>query len=77
VNTAIAITAIIAAVALLNSGIAALRDVAKAKHQSTLARVRTAASTRLADDECGEQERRGYHSAMSEILAILNEQEQQ
>jgi len=32
VNTAIAITAIIAAVALLNSGITALRDVAKAKH---------------------------------------------
>jgi hypothetical protein len=35
VNTAIAITAIIAAVALLNSGIAALRDVAKAKHTAT------------------------------------------
>jgi hypothetical protein len=34
VNTAIAITAIIAAVALLNSGITALRDVAKAKHQA-------------------------------------------
>jgi hypothetical protein len=34
VNTAIAITAIIAAVALLNSGITALRDVAKAKHQT-------------------------------------------
>ena len=33
-NTAIAITAIIAAVALLNSGITALRDVAKAKHQT-------------------------------------------
>lgn len=33
-NTAIAITAIIAAVALLNSGIIALRDVAKAKHQT-------------------------------------------
>ena len=33
-NTAIAITAIIAAVALLNSGITALRDVAKAKHQA-------------------------------------------
>jgi hypothetical protein len=32
VNTAIAITAIIAAVALLNSGITALRDVTKAKH---------------------------------------------
>ena len=35
VNTAIAITAIIAAVALLNSGITALRDVAKAKHAAT------------------------------------------
>lgn len=34
-NTAIAITAIIAAVALLNSGITALRDVAKAKHTAT------------------------------------------
>ena len=32
-NTAIAITAIIGAVALLNSGILALRDVAQAKHQ--------------------------------------------
>lgn len=31
-NTAIAITAIIAAAALLNSGITALRDVTKAKH---------------------------------------------
>jgi hypothetical protein len=34
VNTPIVITAIIAAVALLNSGITAVRDVAKAKHQT-------------------------------------------
>ncbi|MGY6019612.1 hypothetical protein [Streptomyces spinosirectus] len=34
-NTAIAITAIIGAVALINSGITALRDVAKAKHSTT------------------------------------------
>jgi hypothetical protein len=34
VTSAIAITAIIAAVALLNSSIIALRDVAKAKHQT-------------------------------------------
>jgi hypothetical protein len=34
VNTAIAITAIIAALALINSAITAARDVAKAKHQA-------------------------------------------
>jgi hypothetical protein len=34
VNTAIAITAIIAAVAVINSAIAAARDTAKAKHQT-------------------------------------------
>jgi len=34
VNTAIAITAIIAAVALANSIVIAVRDVAKAKHQA-------------------------------------------
>jgi hypothetical protein len=33
-NTAVVITAIICAVALINSGITALRDVAKAKHQT-------------------------------------------
>jgi hypothetical protein len=35
VNTAIAITAIIAVLLLANSGITALRDVAKAKHTAT------------------------------------------
>ena len=33
-NTAIAITAIIAAVAVINSAITAARDTAKAKHQT-------------------------------------------
>ena len=33
-NTAIAITLIIAVAALASSGIAALRDIAKAKHQT-------------------------------------------
>lgn len=33
-NTAIAITAIIAAVAVINSAITAARDTAKAKHQA-------------------------------------------
>jgi hypothetical protein len=34
VNTAVTITAIIAALALINSGITALRDIAKTKHQT-------------------------------------------
>lgn len=38
VNTAIAITAIIAATLLINSAIVAMRDVAKAKHQLTTCR---------------------------------------
>ena len=44
-NTAIAITAIIAAVALLNSGIIALRDVAKVKHQGAAKHCKTCTCT--------------------------------
>jgi hypothetical protein len=40
-NTAVTITAIIAAVALLNSGITALRDIAKAKHQTVTKHCKT------------------------------------
>lgn len=40
--------------------------------EASLARVRRAVSVRLADDECGEQERRGYHSALADVARAIN-----
>jgi len=37
-----------------------------------LGRVREAVSVRLAEDECGEQERRGYHSALSDVRRAMD-----
>ncbi|MFJ8555289.1 hypothetical protein [Streptomyces sp. NPDC093676] len=49
-------------------------EVRNAQH--VVRHVRRVAGTRLANDECGEWERHGYHSAMAEVLAALDSTEQ-
>lgn len=41
--------------------------------QAAIERVRKALAVRLADDECGEQERRGYHSALIDVGRALDD----
>lgn len=83
-NTAIAITAIIAAVVLANSIVIAVRDVAKAKHQAAdgpaevaIARVRAVCdqlhrASVLADGQPHTDRERGVIQAVSRVVAALD-----
>jgi len=44
--------------------------------QAAIERVREVTARRLADDECGEWERHGYHSALNDVRRALNGTEQ-
>lgn len=47
-----------------------------ARAEAAIARVRKAISVRLADDECGEWERHGYHSALADVRRALDDGEE-
>lgn len=52
---------------------AAIHAALHAHAEAALARVRKAVSVRLADDECGEWERHGYHGALADVRRALDD----
>jgi hypothetical protein len=52
-------------------GDAEIHAALHAQAEAAITRVRRAVSVRLADDECGEWERHGYHSALADVRRAL------